>query len=71
MRHLLETIGGMWALLMLAARTRFRLRGSYWRWRMETAFGSDRTKWPPRRERFHAILDYARWVHRMRKRSRP
>jgi hypothetical protein len=67
MRWLRETIGGAWELLRLGALTRFRLTGAYWRWRNETAFGADPARRPPRRQRLRAILDYARWVHRMRR----
>jgi len=69
-KRLLETLGGLAALCRLAAACGFRFRGRYWRWRMETAFGSDPADWPPRRERLGAILDYGRWVYRMRRRRR-
>jgi hypothetical protein len=64
---MLQTLGGLWELMRLAAKTRFRLRGKYWRWRMETAFGSDHSKLPPARARRKATLEYARWVRRMRR----
>jgi len=67
MRSFLDTLGGLWQLALLAGKTRFRLTGAYWRWRMETAFGSDHRRWPPRRQRIQAILDYARWLHRMKR----
>lgn len=67
MRLLLDTIGGLWELAVLAVRTRFRFTGPYWRWRIETAFGDDSSRWPPRRQRFFATLDYARWVYRMKR----
>lgn len=67
MRWLTDTIGGLWELLRLGWITRFRFRGPYWRWRMETAFGSDVSRRPPRRQMIHAVLDYGRWVHRMRR----
>lgn len=70
MRHLLETVCGIWELLRLGAKTKFKLRGRYWRWRFETAFGSDPARYPSRAERFRAILDYGRWVHRMRRAAR-
>jgi hypothetical protein len=34
---------------------------------METAFGADRSKWPPARERRRAALEYGAWVGSMRK----
>jgi len=69
MRRLLETIGGLFQLIRLAVATRFRLAGPYWKWRAETAFGADRERWPPKRQRLKATLDYARWVHRMKRQS--
>jgi hypothetical protein len=66
MRLLIETIGGLWELMLLAIKTRFRFAGPYWRWRIETAFGDDPSRWPPRRQRLAATLAYARWVHRMK-----
>jgi hypothetical protein len=67
MRWLVETIGGLWELLLLGFRTRFRFSGPYWRWRIETAFGGDPAQHPPKRQRLHAVLDYARWVYRMKR----
>jgi hypothetical protein len=67
MRRLIETLGGLWELLLLGFKTRFSFSGAYWRWRIETAFGSDPNRWPPRRQRLHATLDYARWVYRMKR----
>ncbi|MHC4991068.1 MAG: hypothetical protein ACYTGC_08815 [Planctomycetota bacterium] len=67
MRRLIETIGGLWELLLLAGRSRFRLRGPYWSWRRETAFGSDPARCPPRRDRVRQVLDYGRWVYRMKR----
>jgi hypothetical protein len=67
MRYVIETIGGLWALFILAFKSRFRMNNSYWQWRRETAFGSDPTRWPPRWERWKAMLAYGRWVHRMKR----
>lgn len=66
----LATLRGLCCLLSMAASTRWRLRGAYWSWRRETAFGSDPARWPSRRERVRAILDYARWAARMRSLAR-
>jgi len=63
-----ETLGGLWQLFAIAARSRFRMTSAYWRWRDETAFGTDSAKRPSRAKRFHAMLDYGRWVHRMKRR---
>ncbi len=61
---LVETTGALFALLRLGVQTRFRFRGAYWGWRRETAFGGGE---PPKSERRKMILDYARWVWRMRR----
>lgn len=63
-----ETIGGCWQLVRLAWISRFNLRGPYWQWREHTAFGEPGTISP--RARRHALMDYARWVHRMRRQMR-
>ena len=63
-------IHGLVGLLYLAVVTRFRLRGRYWTWRMETALGSDRSAWPSARERRRAILLYGGWSHRLRRAAR-
>ncbi len=59
-----ETIGGLYQLARLAVVTRFRFKGAYWTWRMQTAFGRG---YPPRGELIRSILDYGRWMHRMKK----
>jgi hypothetical protein len=69
MRALFDTLGGLWQLALLGFKTRFRFGGPYWQWRMDTAFGDDPERRPPLRQRLFATLEYARWVHRM-KRSR-
>lgn len=65
--HPLRSLRGAWNLLLLGFATRFRLRGKYWSWRMETAFGADRSKWPPAHERRRAALEYGAWVGSMRR----
>ncbi|MEE2894874.1 MAG: hypothetical protein VX726_03945 [Planctomycetota bacterium] len=67
MRHLLS---GLLGLLALGWATKFRLRGRYWTWRMETALGSDRSAWPSPSERRRAILRYGAWARRLRRASR-
>jgi hypothetical protein len=66
LRRLLLTIGGLWELARLASLTRFRMGGRYWQWRRETAFGAHPDRIPAA-ERRRAILEYARWVYRMRR----
>lgn len=63
---MLDTLGGLWQLLRLAALSRFRFRGPYWQWRLHTAFG--RGYPASRRELVRSILDYGRWIHRLRSR---
>jgi hypothetical protein len=68
MRSVLESFGGVWELLVLAFKSRLRMNSPYWKWRNETAFGSDPSKRPPLRERIHAIMEYGKWVRRMKRR---
>ncbi len=67
MRKIGETLGGLWELGWLGVKTRFRLRGPYWRWRQETVFGCDPALRPSRSQRLRAILAYGRWVYRMKR----
>lgn len=67
MQTLRNLIPGVLGLLHLGFATRFRLRGPYWRWRLETALGADRAAWPSRGERFRSILAYGAWARRIRK----
>jgi hypothetical protein len=64
MKALVETLGGLWQLFRLAILSRFRFGGAYWKWRRHTAFGRGV---PPRGEMVHGIIEYGRWMHRMRK----
>lgn len=63
--RVIETVCGVWALVVLGFKTGFRLRGSYWKWRYETAFGSEPNTHITRRQRFIAMIEYGKWVHRM------
>jgi hypothetical protein len=67
MGRVINTLGGIWELFLLAAGSGFRMRGRYWRWRHETAFGRDDGVRPGRWQRVRAMLDYGRWVHRMKR----
>lgn len=62
--RVVETLGGCYELLRLALITRCRFRGAYWSWRLHTAFGNGT---PPRREMIRSVLEYARWVYRVRR----
>jgi len=66
----MHAVRGLWNLALLGAKTRFRLRGRYWTWRMETAFGADRSKWPSGAERRRAAIEYGAWVGAMRRMAR-
>jgi hypothetical protein len=65
MRYLLDTIGAIFELGRLGLITGFKFRGEYWSWRMNAAFG--RGYPATRREMVHSVLEYGRWVHRMRR----
>ena len=39
MKTILLTCGGIYELIRLGVISRFRFRGAYWQWRMDTAFG--------------------------------
>ncbi|PHQ81201.1 MAG: hypothetical protein COB69_04615 [Phycisphaera sp.] len=67
--QLIETIAGCWQLLRLLILSRFRLKGRYWVWRNETAFGTGKPT--QRSETIKAALDYGRWMARIRKLGRP
>ncbi len=67
MRNLLDTVAGLSDLLLLFAKTGFRLRSPYWQWRLHTAFGRG---YPSKREFARGMLEYARWVSRMRRAAR-
>ena len=67
MRTALHTLDALWQLARLAVITRGRLAGRYWRWRRETAFGTDPARMPPRAERVKAVLRFGHWVGRMRR----
>lgn len=64
-RAILDTLGGVYQLLRLALLTGFAFKGPYWQWRLNTAFGRG---YPAgRAEMFRSVLDYGRWIHRMRR----
>lgn len=65
--HAWLTLMGIIALVRLALRSRLRLKGPYWSWRMHTAFGKGM---PSRIELVRSVLDYGRWVHAMRRAAR-
>ena len=65
--RLTELVGGLRELILLGVRSRFRMRGAYWRWRAETAFGSDPATRPRFGQRVRMVLDYGAWVYRMKR----
>jgi hypothetical protein len=65
MRIRMETLLGLVELARLAVISGFKFRGPYWTWRMHTAFGRGV---PADRWAYYAsILEYGRWVRRMRR----
>jgi len=66
-RRVIDMAGGLYELLRLGVLTRFRFRGPYWKWRMETAFGTDPAMRPPWTERLHAAVHYGMWIYRMKR----
>lgn len=65
MSRIVETLCGVWELARLAIITRLRFGGPYWKWRMHTAFG--RGMPATRGELVRSVLEYGRWVYRMRR----
>ncbi len=65
MWRLLDTIAGLWYQFWMVARSGFRLRGNYWTWRFQTAFGRGLPS--SKKELVLGLLEYGRWVARMRR----
>ncbi len=61
----LQNLSALYHLFRLAALSRFRFKGPYWTWRMHTAFG--RGMPATRTELCRSLLEYGRWVARMRR----
>ncbi len=64
MSFMFDTLGALYQLFRLGLVTGFRFRGPYWSWRLQTAFGRGYPQ--TRLELAKSILEYGRWVHRMR-----
>ncbi len=62
-----QTVDALWQLARLAVLSRFQLRGAYWKWRADTAFGTDLKRMPSRAARLKAVLEYGAWVGQMRR----
>ncbi|MFN7020097.1 MAG: hypothetical protein ACK4WH_02055 [Phycisphaerales bacterium] len=62
LRNILELPCALFCLLRLAIRTRFRFRGEYWSWRLNTAYGRGMpsSRWAL----ILSTIDYGRWMHR-------
>jgi hypothetical protein len=43
------------------------VRGRYWHWRQETAFGTDPARMPSLAQRVAAVIRFGHWVGRMRR----
>ena len=67
----LDRIGAAWSLFRLGWQSRFRMRGAYWTWRNETAFGNGSLPQPTPAEKRRAMWHYAAWVWRMRRHLSP
>lgn len=65
MQFLIDTIGGLYELARQVCLTRGNLRGKYWSWRRYTAMGPGPTI--PRHEHRRAMLEYGRWIWRLRR----
>jgi hypothetical protein len=62
-----HTLGGLYELARMACITRANFSGKYWTWRWQTALGPQGMHGPIRgSERRRAMLEYARWVWRLR-----
>jgi hypothetical protein len=68
MPPLTDNVMALFELARLGVLSRFRFRGSYWRWRMHTAFGRGypASRW----ELVRSVLAYGRWMHQMRRLGR-
>jgi hypothetical protein len=64
MRRFLESLGGLYQLARLGVISKFRFKGAYWQWRMHTAFGRGYPS--TRAELIRSILEYGRWMHRLK-----
>ena len=63
-KGLFELLGGLWQLTKLAIISKCRFGGAYWKWRRHTAFGRG---YPGRWELVRGVLEYGRWIHRMKR----
>ncbi len=61
----LDTICAIYELARLAIITRFRLKGPYWSWRIETAFGRGLPE--SKLELLKSLLHYGAWCRRIRR----
>lgn len=59
----IRPILGVLGLAIAAVETRGRLRGRYWSWRLQTAYGKARP--PTRGRQITDALEYGRWRLRM------
>jgi hypothetical protein len=64
---MIRTIAALIALVRAGSASRWRIRGRYWRWRTETAFGNYPVK---ANQKLRAMLDYGAWVDEMNNASR-
>ncbi|MFO0856286.1 MAG: hypothetical protein U0640_02875 [Phycisphaerales bacterium] len=67
MRRTLDFLWALYELARLALITRFNFKGKYWTWRWQTALGPQGANKFTSRQRWHAMIEYGRWVARMRR----
>ena len=63
----MDTLGGLWELAWLALRTGYHPHNAYWKWRNETAFGTEESNTLSRIERWRSILEFGRWLYRIKR----
>lgn len=71
--HILERIGGLFELARIGVASRLRGGEAYWKWRRDTAFGSQAasvkygTKKLSAWQRAGAMMRFGAWVVRMKR----
>lgn len=64
--YLAAMVRAMWNLFLLGCKAGFNTSNPYWKWRKETAFGSDPARMPSAAEQRRAMIEYGEWVGHMR-----
>ena len=66
LQHLIDRVGGIWELLLLGFRIRWKVGGAYWQWRISTVFGETAQR-PGLLRRISHIYRYGCWVYRTKR----